>query len=574
MAFELSPYQRDILIKTALGEARGEGVEGMADVLQVILNRANSGQFPSDPAAVALQNRQFSTWNAGEGGNNPGQFKPGSKAYQTAEQALEAIVSGQRPDPTGGALYYHTPAVSPAWAGGVNKNGTIERNGHVFYPSHPVPPGEIPSVASLLDVQRTPPSPANLTPAGAAVRQMTSPTGGNSGLQSALNQYATREGNRVTPAPVEDRVTARNRAPMPPSLTVPGAIDAAVDGLQQDSALAAALSRSNSFNGDPLTPASGPVVARIPSAPVPSASDRVRGSNGWETIATIPSRPQVSASDLTRGNAPQSGVGQSPATRTVQSLPVMPSAFNGDPGTSADGPVIASFQSRPVPPMATGVPQSYAGQERAPLPVQPPSVRAFTPEPRYTEPLNAPRAIPDRLTPSPVGLPAQYGTMDPIQVAQIGLPSIAPPAITPMPAARALALPRIAPVSFPSMQRTAPIPAPRSQMETARNGSWNGNVFTPPDRPITSAFLSQQVAGQRPPLNILVNGANTISPSPFYGSATGQQYTPGQVFNTANGQVRANEGGGFTNVETGRVSGHTVQGGMRYDPDSASFKRV
>lgn len=155
MADSLTDYQKDILIKTALGEARGEGVDGMSDVIQVILNRANSGRYPSDPAEVALQPNQFSTWNTGAGGNNPGQFNAGSPIYRQAERALEAVIAGDRPDYTGGALFYHTPAVSPNWANSVNRHGTIERNGHVFYPSRPVPPGEIPNVvASQLDTQR------------------------------------------------------------------------------------------------------------------------------------------------------------------------------------------------------------------------------------------------------------------------------------------------------------------------------------------------------------------------------------------------------------------------------------
>lgn len=150
---ELTQRQKDILIRTALGEARGEGVEGMADVIQVILNRSQSGRYPSDPAAVALQPKQFSTWNKGEGGNNPQQFKPSDPIYKQAAQALDAVVSGSRPDYTGGALFYHTPAVNPKWSTEVNRHGTIQRNGHIFYPSRPVPPAEIPNVvASRMDV--------------------------------------------------------------------------------------------------------------------------------------------------------------------------------------------------------------------------------------------------------------------------------------------------------------------------------------------------------------------------------------------------------------------------------------
>jgi hypothetical protein len=147
---ELTDYQRDILIRTALGEAAGEGKEGMAAVLHVILNRANSGQFPSDPAEVALQNKQFSTWNKGEGGNNPQKWSENSKSYRTAAAALDGVLSAKS-DPTGGALYYHAKGVTPYWADDVNKNGVVKIGAHRFYPSHPVPKANIPDVASATD---------------------------------------------------------------------------------------------------------------------------------------------------------------------------------------------------------------------------------------------------------------------------------------------------------------------------------------------------------------------------------------------------------------------------------------
>jgi hypothetical protein len=147
---ELTDYQRDILIRTALGEAAGEGKDGMAAVLHVILNRANSGQFPSDPADVALQNKQFSTWNKGEGGNNPQKWKESSASYKTAAAALDSVL-GAKSDPTGGALYYHAKGITPYWANDVNKNGVVKIGAHRFYPSHPVPKSSIPDVASATD---------------------------------------------------------------------------------------------------------------------------------------------------------------------------------------------------------------------------------------------------------------------------------------------------------------------------------------------------------------------------------------------------------------------------------------
>ena len=312
MASELTPYQRDILIKTALGEARGEGVEGMADVMQVILNRANSGQFPSDPAKVALQNKQFSTWNSGAGGNNPGQFAPGSKAYQTAEQALEAVMGG-RADPTGGALYYHTPSVNPSWASAVNTNGTIQRNGHVFYPQ-----GE---VGTMLDTQPTAPAVSAQSPLMAQSRAVTSPSAGNTALQEALNQYATRERNRVTPMTMQG--TASTVASFPTVAQAPATRTVqsrSVPGpYVQDAARRAALSigANQSFAGQERAP----VTARsaVPMAMGVNQSyagmDRAPVSRAIPGPAApvktaqrlLPSSPAMAFNPLATGGAVQSG---------------------------------------------------------------------------------------------------------------------------------------------------------------------------------------------------------------------------------------------------------------------------
>ncbi|HTH11974.1 MAG TPA: cell wall hydrolase, partial [Acidovorax sp.] len=158
---QLTDQQRDTLVRTILGEARGEGVDGMAAVAHVIANRAASGQYPSDPARVARQPFQFSTWNTGEGGNNPQQFRKGSREYQTAAQVIDQVFGGQSRDPTNGALFYHTPQVNPNWSRDVNQFGTTRIGNHIFYNGNPVPPRDIPNaVASRLDV--TPPQTRNV----------------------------------------------------------------------------------------------------------------------------------------------------------------------------------------------------------------------------------------------------------------------------------------------------------------------------------------------------------------------------------------------------------------------------
>lgn len=131
---ELTQYQRDILARTLLGEAAGEGSTGMEAVAHVIRNRAGSGQYPSDPAKVALQPKQFLAWNSGEGGNHLVNIT-GGDLYNKALAAVDAVFGGQSSDPTGGALQYWAPqgmpgGKDPYWAKGKDNRTAI--GNHVF----------------------------------------------------------------------------------------------------------------------------------------------------------------------------------------------------------------------------------------------------------------------------------------------------------------------------------------------------------------------------------------------------------------------------------------------------------
>lgn len=266
------------IVDTLIAEGYAEGPEGMRRIAETILNRAE--QRGMSPAEVVRQRAQYT------GYENPGPAARQAQALPTARSAAQAAwLQAQGPDdPTGGANHYFNPnIVTPSWASAMTPTG--QYGNHAFYTDRPV-----------TSVPRLPPSPVSISPTGAAIRQMTSPSGGNSDLQTALDRVATRERNRVVPAPAEDRVTARNRSVW--------------------------QTPADPFNGDPMTPAGGPVVASIPTLPRspttrpvatstirPSASDLVRGNpmqtrEVATTIASIPTtRPTVSASDMARGRS-------------------------------------------------------------------------------------------------------------------------------------------------------------------------------------------------------------------------------------------------------------------------------
>lgn len=127
---------------TLLGEAGGEGAEGMEAVAHVIRNRALSGRYPSNPAAVALQHNgsgyyQFSTWNAQDkGGNLPrSQYAPGTNHFAIAQGIVERIFSATPGrDPTQGATHYyaHSTMDEPYWWSSEAPKGGKKIGNHTY----------------------------------------------------------------------------------------------------------------------------------------------------------------------------------------------------------------------------------------------------------------------------------------------------------------------------------------------------------------------------------------------------------------------------------------------------------
>ena len=138
----LSQREIQILAQTLLGEAGGEGLQGMRAVAHVIRNRMASNRFPNSAIGVAQQPQQFSAWNSGEGGNNPGRYGPGSAGWNTAIQAINQVFNGNDQDITGGATHYWAPrgmpnGRDPYWARSETTNGRVRIGNQIFLPRNP-----------------------------------------------------------------------------------------------------------------------------------------------------------------------------------------------------------------------------------------------------------------------------------------------------------------------------------------------------------------------------------------------------------------------------------------------------
>lgn len=131
---EMRERQLDCLARNIYHEAGGEPFEGKVAVAQVTVNRAASGQFPSDICRVVYQKNiiydkivcQFS-WYC----ENPGSLKPRNRqVYEDSMiAAKKVLLEGFRLPSLEEALYFHADYVNPKW----NREKVAKIGRHIFY---------------------------------------------------------------------------------------------------------------------------------------------------------------------------------------------------------------------------------------------------------------------------------------------------------------------------------------------------------------------------------------------------------------------------------------------------------
>lgn len=130
-----SPGDRNIecLALTIYFEARGEPDEGKLAVGHVVMNRASHPRFPEDVCKVVQQGGakvryrcQFTWWCDGRS-DTPTNARVWSSIKSLASRVYNRAV----PDPTEGALWYHTVDVSPVWRHSLVEGPRIGQ--HIFY---------------------------------------------------------------------------------------------------------------------------------------------------------------------------------------------------------------------------------------------------------------------------------------------------------------------------------------------------------------------------------------------------------------------------------------------------------
>ena len=131
---QLRQKQLDCLARNIYHEAGYESFEGKVAVAQVTINRAESGQFPSDICQVVYQKNvvyervlcQFS-WYC----ENPSAKKPmnGPVYTESMEVAKKVLLEGFRLPSIKHALYFHGDYINPKWG----KQPVAKIGRHIFY---------------------------------------------------------------------------------------------------------------------------------------------------------------------------------------------------------------------------------------------------------------------------------------------------------------------------------------------------------------------------------------------------------------------------------------------------------
>jgi N-acetylmuramoyl-L-alanine amidase len=119
----------ECLALTLYWEAKAEGREGMQAVAWVVLNRVAHPAFPDSLCAVVQEGGreppcQFSYW-CDDRSIRPVEEEP----WQLARDLAARMLAAPPPDPTGGALFFHSAHVTPGWT----YERTVRIGDHVYY---------------------------------------------------------------------------------------------------------------------------------------------------------------------------------------------------------------------------------------------------------------------------------------------------------------------------------------------------------------------------------------------------------------------------------------------------------
>jgi cell wall hydrolase len=131
----MNNFDLEIMARTAVGEARGEGPEGMQAVMWTTVNRFTAKRWFSGQtiAGTILRFEQYSCWMQND--VNYGLITNMTPALPVLSSALgwaADILQGSLPDPTLGSTHYANLALcNPVWVKGATQTVVIGQ--HTFF---------------------------------------------------------------------------------------------------------------------------------------------------------------------------------------------------------------------------------------------------------------------------------------------------------------------------------------------------------------------------------------------------------------------------------------------------------
>lgn len=101
---KVTPTERDLLIRTVIGEAANQPDEGKAAVAYSVFNRLNAGGYGDDIQGVLFKRKQYEPWETRS--QELMSYSPEGRRYKSAASVIDGILEGKVPDPTNGATHF------------------------------------------------------------------------------------------------------------------------------------------------------------------------------------------------------------------------------------------------------------------------------------------------------------------------------------------------------------------------------------------------------------------------------------------------------------------------------------
>src|SRR5258707_7289238 len=137
---DISPQDRDMMVRTVIGEADDQPAVGQAGVAHVILNRLRDGRWGDTPSSVVLARNQFEPWSTRA--RELTAIKPDSDRYRQVAGVVDDVLAGRTPDPTGGATHFLQPDIVRRRGGSppdLASRARLRIRAHLVYQPDPTP---------------------------------------------------------------------------------------------------------------------------------------------------------------------------------------------------------------------------------------------------------------------------------------------------------------------------------------------------------------------------------------------------------------------------------------------------